>query len=67
MGTARTAVLTAAIAAMVIVVAGCGDKVPESQAAKAVGAAPRQTVDRVNDDTARALEQGAQRNRDNAP
>jgi hypothetical protein len=62
MNAARIALLTAAVAATSLIT-GCGDKVPESQAAKKVGAVPKQTLDRSTDDVAKALEQGAQRAR----
>jgi predicted small lipoprotein YifL len=62
MAAARMLVLAAALAAL----AACGDKVPESQAAKKIGAVPKQTVDKATDDAAKALEQGAQRTRDGA-
>ena len=62
MAAARMLVLAAALA----VLAACGDKVPESQAAKKIGSVPKQTVDRATDDAAKALEQGAQRTRDGA-
>jgi len=39
----------------------CGDKVPESQAAKQVGAAPKQTVDKAAADVTKAIDQGADR------
>jgi hypothetical protein len=65
MAAGRFAVLISAVAAISLV-AGCGDKVPESQAARKVGAVPKQTVDRATDDTAKALEQGSQRTRQGA-
>ncbi len=54
--------LAAACAALIFV--GCGDKVPESQAAKSVGGIPRQIVDKASADSAKAMQQGADRNRD---
>jgi hypothetical protein len=44
--------------------AACGDKTPESEAAKELGRRPKQIVDKAAADTARALEQGAARNRE---
>ena len=44
--------------------AGCGDKVPESAAARQAGAAPKAIVDKAVADTAKALEQGAHRTRE---
>jgi hypothetical protein len=43
---------------------GCGDKVPQSQAAKKIGAIPKATVDRATADTNKALQQGADRSRE---
>jgi hypothetical protein len=44
----------------VVLLAACGDKVPESKAAKEVGNAPKQTVDKaaagVNDAMGKAAE-----------
>jgi hypothetical protein len=56
--------LTIAVALTMAVVAGCGDKVPESEAARRVGEAPKQVVDKAAADAARAVEQGAARNRE---
>jgi hypothetical protein len=56
--------LSIAIAMTVALVAGCGDKVPESQAARRVGEAPKQVVDKAAADTAKAMEQAAARNRE---
>jgi len=42
----------------------CGDKVPESEAAKRIGAQPKQTLDRVTTDLNKAMEQGAERSRE---
>ena len=44
--------------------AACGDKTPESEAAKEVGRVPKQTVDRAADRATQAIEQGAARNRE---
>jgi hypothetical protein len=55
-----------AVVVMAAALAGCGDKVPESGAARKVGAVPKQTVDKATNDAAKALEQGAQRTRDGA-
>jgi len=54
--------LAAACAALLLF--GCGDKVPESQAAKSVGEIPKQIVDKASADTAKAMQQDADRNRD---
>lgn len=45
-------------------VAGCGDKVPESEAAKQVGNIPKQTLDKVQGDLDRAAQKDAERKRD---
>jgi hypothetical protein len=54
------------IAAVVLghALAGCGDKVPESAAARQAGTAPKQAVDKVLQDTGKALQQGGDRARD---
>jgi hypothetical protein len=41
----------------------CGDKVPESQAAKRVGEAPKQIIDKAASDAAAAIQQGEERTR----
>ena len=40
---------------------GCGDKVPQSGAAKKVGDQPKQVLDKAVGDTTKALQQGADR------
>lgn len=42
--------------------AGCEGKLPESDAAKKVGAAPKQAMDRTVDGARDALDKGADRN-----
>lgn len=44
----------------------CGDKVPQSEAAKRVGSAPKELIDKASTDAARAVQQGEQRTRDSA-
>jgi hypothetical protein len=44
-----------------LLLAACGDKVPQSEAAKRIGALPKQTVDRAAERTTEALKQGAER------
>jgi hypothetical protein len=46
-----------------LVLAACGDKVPQSEAAKRVGDAPKQTINKATTDVNKALEQGAERNK----
>ena len=50
--------------ATALALAGCGDKVPQSEAAKKIGSAPKQTVDKVTNDANKALQQGADRTRE---
>ena len=50
--------------AAAILLAGCGDKVPQSEAAKKVGDQPKQVVDRAAQDAAKVLQQGADRTAD---
>ncbi len=45
-------------------IAGCGDKVPQSEAAKKVGDQPKQVIDKTAGDAAKALQQGAERTAD---
>jgi hypothetical protein len=40
------------------VLCACGDKVPESQAAKQVGQQPKKTVDSVSSKVGEAMQQG---------
>ena len=47
-----------------LLLGACGDKVPESEAAKRIGAQPKQTLDRVTTDLNKAMEQGAERSRE---
>ena len=49
--------------ALAVLLAACGDKVPESQAARQVGAAPKQIVDKAAADATKAADQGADRTR----
>ncbi len=56
----RIALLLVAGAAL----AACGDKVPESEAAKKLGKVPKQTIDRASEGVNKALQQGVERNRD---
>lgn len=53
--------LRAAALVLVLLAAGCGDKVPQSEASKKVGSIPKQTVDRATERTTEALKQGAER------
>ena len=41
--------------------AACGDKVPESKAAKEIGNIPKQTIDRATTAVDAAIQQGAER------
>ena len=50
--------------ALLALLTGCGDKVPQSEAAKQIGNAPKQTVDKATQDTTKALQQGADRTRE---
>ncbi len=46
-----------------MVMAGCGDKTPESKAAKEVGNIPKQTIDKATNDTNAALQKGMERDK----
>ena len=50
-----------ALVAVTLLLAACGDKVPQSEAAKKIGAIPKQTVDRAAERTTEALKQGVER------
>jgi len=54
----------AAAALIALGIAGCGDKVPESEAAKQVGNIPKQTLDKVQGDLDKAAQKDAERTRD---
>ena len=43
-----------------IALAGCGDKVPESTAARKAGEQPKQIVDKVTGDVGKAMQQAAE-------
>ena len=51
------------VCALLLSLAACGDKVPESTAAKQVGEMPKQIVDKAAADAAAAVNQGAERSR----
>ena len=61
---AERATRTLLAAVLSTLLAGCGDKVPQSEAAKQMGNAPKQAVDKATQDTAKALQQGADRTRE---
>jgi hypothetical protein len=46
-----------------VLVAGCGNKTPESQAAKEVGNIPKQTLDRAVSGTEAAMQKSDERNK----
>jgi predicted small lipoprotein YifL len=58
------AMRAALVAAALAVLGACGDKVPQSEAAKQLGSQPKQTVDKASQDAAKALQQGADRTRE---
>jgi hypothetical protein len=41
-----------------LLLAACGDKVPESEAARRLGQQPKKIVDRVTTDVGKAMQQG---------
>jgi hypothetical protein len=53
-----------AITLFLLMLGACGDKVPQSEASRRVGEAPKQVIDKATNDTTRALEQGGQRSRE---
>ena len=44
--------------ALFVIAAGCGDKVPESEAAKRIGQQPKKTVDSVSSKVGDLMQQG---------
>ena len=60
----KSAIALIAASAALTVLAACGDKVPESKAAREVGAIPKQTVDKASTSVEGALTQGAERLKD---
>ena len=58
--------IVAALALALINLSACGDKVPESQAAKEIGNIPKQTIDKAASGVDKALTQGAERLKDGA-
>ena len=42
----------------VVVLAACGDKVPQSEASKRIGDQPKQTLDSVSSKVGNAMQQG---------
>ena len=47
-----------ALLAVALLLAACGDKVPESEAARRLGQQPKKIVDRVTTDVGKAMQQG---------
>ena len=47
-----------------MLLAACGDKVPESKAAKDIGNTPKQTIDRATTGVDAAIRQGADRSQE---
>lgn len=56
--------LAAILVTAIPLIAGCGDKVPESKAAKDLGNVPRQVIDKAASGASSALQQGAERTRE---
>ena len=50
-----------AAAVLALALAGCGDKLPESEAAKKIGAAPKQAIDRATQGVNDAMQKDAER------
>ncbi len=47
-----------ALLVVALLLAACGDKVPESEAARRLGQQPKKIVDRVTTDVGKAMQQG---------
>lgn len=56
--------LAAILAIAILLIAGCGDRIPESKAAKELGNAPKQAIDKVTSGADAAIRQGADRARE---
>ncbi|MFN0161463.1 MAG: hypothetical protein ACKVQQ_09545 [Burkholderiales bacterium] len=56
--------LAAILAMAILLVAGCGDRVPESKAAKELGNAPKQAIDKATSGANAAIQQGVERARE---
>ena len=56
--------LLIASAVSLVALAACGDKTPESDAAKRLGKIPKQTIDKAADDAAAAMQRGVDRTRE---
>ena len=52
------------IIVLALAAGACGDKTPESERAREIGKAPKQTVDRVTTDVNKALQQGSDRTKE---
>ena len=52
------------VVTLVALLAACGDKVPESKAAKDLGNVPKQTLDKASAGVAGAMQQGTDRTRE---
>jgi len=48
------------LACAVLLAAACGDKVPQSEAARRIGQQPKKTVDSVTNKVTDAMQQGGQ-------
>ena len=49
---------TSAVVLVSLLVAACGDKVPESEAAKRIGQQPKKTVDSISSKVGNLMQQG---------
>jgi hypothetical protein len=57
----RNAMKYVSLMIVAMMLAGCGDKVPESKAAKDLGNIPKQTMDRASTGVDSAIQQGVDR------
>ena len=55
---------SAIFAFILVLLAACGDKVPESKAAREVGNIPKQTIDKATTGVENAMTQGTDRLKD---
>ena len=60
----KSAVAITAVGAALALLAACGDKVPESKAAKDIGNIPKQTIDKATSGVDKAMTQDTDRLKD---
>jgi uncharacterized lipoprotein YehR (DUF1307 family) len=64
LSTLRKIELLIVAAALAAVLAGCGDKVPQSEASKKIGEQPKQVLNKVEADVNKAVQKGIEQRQD---